>query len=315
MGFPLRRAIARSRKLRRARPLRPVGNIIPFPFLRTLRPGARRLASISIRATPLSFKSGALELRLVETESDLSAVQELRYRVFYEEMAAQPTPEMAARRRDFDMFDAHCDHLMVIDHGLKDEAPRVIGTYRLLRRDAAHRVGRFYTQDEYNIRKLLRSRTEVLELGRSCVDPEYRKQMTMNLLWRGIAHYVESHDIKLMFGCASFPGTDPDVLAPQLSYLYYNHLAPPPLRPKALRARYVAMDRLAPGRFDERRAKATLPPLIKGYLRLGGYVGDGAVVDHQFGTTDVCIVVKTDLVTDRYFKHFSSTAIEAAQPQ
>lgn len=313
MGFPLRRAIARSRKLRHARPLRPVGKIVPFPFLRTLRPGARRLASI--QTAPLSFKSGPLELRLVETEADLSAVQELRYRVFYEEMTAKPTPEMEVRRRDFDSFDAHCDHLMVIDHGLKDEGPKVVGTYRLLRRSAAQRVGRFYTQDEYNIRKLLRSRSEVLELGRSCVDRDYRKQLTMNLLWRGIAHYVQQYDIRLMFGCASFPGTDPDVLAPQLSYLYYNHLAPPPLRPKALRSRYVAMDRLAPGKYDERRAKAMLPPLIKGYLRLGGYVGDGAVVDHQFDTTDVCIVVKTDLVTDRYYKHFTQSAHEAAPQQ
>ena len=178
-------------------------------------------------------------------------------------------------------------------------------SYRLLRREAAARCGRFYTADEYAIDMLLAMPGEVLELGRSCVDARYRNRPTMQLLWRGIAEYVQHYEIELMFGCASLKGTDPKALALALSYLAYNHLAPESLRPKAVAHRYVDM-RLQPAEtVDARAALAALPPLIKGYLRLGGFVGDGAVVDHQFRTTDVCVVVKTDLVTDKYYRHYT----------
>jgi putative hemolysin len=144
----------------------------------------------------------------------------------------------------------------------------------------------------------------VLELGRSCVDPAYRARAVMPLLWSGIATYVFHYDIELMFGCASLPGIDPDQLAVPLSYLYHHRLAPPELRARALPERYVDMRRLPPESIDAERTLGTLPPLIKGYLRLGGFVGDGAVIDHQFNTTDVCVVVKTDLVAAKYSRHY-----------
>jgi putative hemolysin len=153
---------------------------------------------------------------------------------------------------------------------------------------------------------------EILELGRSCVDASARNLPTMQLLWRGIATYVFHHQIALMFGCASLPGTDPDALAVPLSYLYYHHLAPPALRPRALAQRYVDMRRLPPSAIDPAKSLAELPPLIKGYLRLGGFVGDGAVIDQQFNTTDVSIVVKTDLITDKYYRHYERQAREAS---
>jgi putative hemolysin len=130
----------------------------------------------------------------------------------------------------------------------------------------------------------------------------------MQLLWRGIAAYVFRHKIDLMFGCASLPGTDLDTLAPQMSYLWHHHLAPERLRPRAVPGRYIAMDRMPSEAVDTRRALNELPPLIKGYLRLGGFIGDGAVLDHQFNTTDVCIVVKTDLITDKYTRHYERKA-------
>ena len=252
---------------------------------------------------------GSLEVRLAESAAEIDWAQALRYRVFYDEMAAIPTPEMAKRHRDFDPFDEVCDHLLVIDHARDDgtgalSPASVVGTYRLIRRPAAARAGRFYSSDEYDIGPLERYPGEVLELGRSCVDAGYRTRGSMQLLWRGIAAYVFQHDIALMFGCASLPGTDVEALAEQLSYLHHNHLAPPGLRPVALPERYVGMDRRAKEEVDARRALADLPPLIKGYLRLGGFVGDGAVIDPQFNTTDVCIVVKTDLITDKYYKHY-----------
>ena len=174
-----------------------------------------------------------------------------------------------------------------------------------MRRAGAVRRGQFYSADEFDIAKIAAVPGEILELGRSCIDPAYRTGTTMQILWRGIADYVLGHDIQLMFGCASLSGTDPDVLALPLSYLHLNHLAPAVLRPRALGARYVTMDRLPASEVVSARVLKLLPPLIKGYLRLGGFVGDGAVVDHDFGSTDVCVLVKTDLVTGRYFRHYT----------
>jgi L-ornithine Nalpha-acyltransferase len=252
----------------------------------------------------VDIRSGGLQVRLAETAADIDAVQALRYRIFYENLGAQPLPEMLRRRRDFDRFDNDCDHLLVLDHGNGRGSNRVVGTYRLLRRDAARRLGSFYSADEYDIAPIVCHEGEILELGRSCVDAAYRQRPAMQLLWSGIAAYVFHHDVRLMFGCASLPGTDPDALATPLAYLHHYHLAPSALRPRARRERYVDMSRLLIGAIDPGQALAALPPLIKGYLRLGGFVGDGAVIDQQFNTTDVCILVKTDLITAKYSRHY-----------
>ncbi len=245
-----------------------------------------------------------LEARLATSEEDIAAAQALRYRVFYEEMRAKASAETAVLGRDIDSFDAVCDHLLVIDPKRSDLAGGVVGTYRLLRRAEANRNDGFYSADEYDISHLEQYPGEILELGRSCVEASYRNRPTMQLLWRAIAAYIFHYDIVLMFGCASLPGTDPQGLKQQLSYLYYYHLAPPALRPRALDRRYVDMKILPRREIDPRAALSEMPPLIKGYLRLGGFIGDGAVVDYQFNTTDVSVVVKTDLVTDKYLRHY-----------
>ncbi len=254
------------------------------------------------------LRAGNLGLRIAESAAEIDAAQALRFQVFYEEMGARADAATLEARRDGDEFDAVADHLLVLDHDLGHGPEAVIGTYRLIRRAAADRLGRFYSASEYDIGPLLAFPGEVLELGRSCVAPAYRTRGTLQLLWRGIAAFVFRHKIDLMFGCASLPGTDIDALASQLSYLHANHLAPPALRPRAVPSRYVAMDRIPPGGLDMRASMVALPPLVKGYLRLGGFVGDGAVIDHQFNTTDVCIVVKTDLITDKYYRHYERTA-------
>lgn len=265
--------------------------------------GMGDLTTVQLRHAD-DLRSGNLEVRLAETAEEIDAAQALRYRVFYDEMAAQPTPDMAARARDFDRYDPVCDHLLVIDHDRGSGPQSVVGTYRLIRRPVAEQLGAFYSSSEYDISELVTYPGEVLELGRSCVDAQFRNRPTMQLLWRGIAAYVFQFDIALMFGCASLHGTDPVPLGEQLSYLYYHHLAPPGLRPVAVADRYVDMRLLPADAINDRRAIAELPPLIKGYLRLGGFVGDGAVIDHQFNTVDVCIVVKTDQVTEKYYKHY-----------
>jgi L-ornithine Nalpha-acyltransferase len=144
-------------------------------------------------------------------------------------------------------------------------------------------------------------------------DARYRNRPTMQLLWRGIAAYVFHYNIDLMFGCASLPGTDPQTLALPLSYLHHFHQAPAELCPRALPGQRVDMALLPKDQVDPRAGMAVVPPLIKGYLRLGGYVGDGAVVDHQFNTTDVCVIVRTDQVTAKYYQHYSRTARDSGR--
>ncbi len=254
---------------------------------------------------PVDIASGDLSVRLAETEAEINAAQELRYRIFYEEMSAKPSAEMARLKRDFDSFDSYCDHLIVIDRKRGHDERGIVATYRLLRREAAKRRGQFYSIDEYDISPLTAHPGEILELGRSCVAAEYRNKMAMQLLWKGITEYVLFHQVEIMFGCASFPGTDPTAHRVALSYLHHRHLAPLEFRPRALAQRYVDMNMMPLTEIDEKRALATLPPLIKGYLRLSGYVGDGAVIDRQFGTVDVAIVVVTARVTGKYIKHYT----------
>jgi putative hemolysin len=257
-----------------------------------------------IEAPFLELRAGNLGVRIAIGPDEVDAVQALRYRVFYNEMGARADPVTEREKRDRDIYDAVADHLLVVDHAIGPGPEGVVGTYRLIRREAAAKIGQFYSADEYDISKIERAPGALLELGRSCVDARYRDRAVMQLLWGGIAAYVFHYEIDLMFGCASLHGTDPGALAAELAYLYYYHLAPPELRPHALPNRYIEMRRLDREQIDPKRALAALPPLIKGYLRLGGFVGDGAVIDTQFNTTDVAVVVKTDMVTESYYRHY-----------
>jgi len=251
-------------------------------------------------------QDGQIEVRLTRRPTDIRAAQRLRYRVFYEEMAAKPTPAMARQRRDFDSYDKLCDHVVVYDHA-RPRGQRVVGTYRMLRREVAVRHGGFYTAREFDIAPLLaRAVTdgEIMEVGRSCVAAAYRNSATIQLLWRGIASYMITHNIRLAIGCASLPGTDPSAHARALSYLYHHHMAPKALRVRALTAVYRPMNLMAKEAIAPRTAVRDLPPLIKAYLRLGAYVGDGAYIDQQFGTVDVFMVLPLERVAMKYHQHF-----------
>jgi L-ornithine Nalpha-acyltransferase len=262
-----------------------------------------------------SSVSRRLSVRLARDEHDLEAVQHLRWRVFFEEMGAQADPASAADRCDRDAYDALCDHLLVIDEDRLETAESahdaVVGTYRLLREGVAKAHAGFYSAGEFDLNPMLGAREggrEGLELGRSCVLPEYRTSGTISMLWRGIAEYISQNRIGLLFGCASFPGVDPDAFAPALSYLHHNHLAEAGQCPSVLPGKGVSMERLARGTYDERGAIFQLPPLIKGYLRVGAKFGDGAYIDHEFQTVDVCVVMPVERITDRYASRFSVAA-------
>ncbi len=259
---------------------------------------------------PVLAVSGALEVRLAETESEVEQAQRLRYRVFYEEMSAIPSPKMRETRRDFDRFDEFCDHLLVVDRSIHDEdgQPAVVGTYRLMRDVDAARAGGFYTASEYDIGKMLASLPagfHSLELGRSCILKAYRTRPgTMQLLWRGVMAYVARFSIDLLFGCASFAGTDPDALALPLSYLHHFHSVRPGIELRARPELYVEMNRIPKDQISLKEALRAMPPLVKGYVRAGCGIGHGAVIDKQFGTTDVFIHLPLAELDPRYKSRF-----------
>ncbi len=254
-------------------------------------------------------RSTDLVIRLACSKAEVIKAQELRYQVFYEAMGAKPSPSVQLLKRDFDAYDDFCDHLLVIDQSRSDEnGICVVGTYRLLRKSVAARHQGYYSASEFELNRLKEYSGEHVELGRSCVDPEYRGKAIMQLLWRGIADYIMEHDISLMFGCASFPGTDMDQMASALSYLSLYHKAPSEWQPRAQTERYVDMRLLEEDRVDMRQAMREMPALIKGYLRVGGVIGDGAVIDADFNTVDVCLLVETSNITGRYQRHFLENA-------
>lgn len=249
-------------------------------------------------ATPQNTENTAT-VRLASSPSEIEEAQKLRYKVFYEEYGAKASSEMKKQKKDCDDFDDITDHLIVLN-----EHQKIVGTYRLLRQEIAEKHGRFYSDNEYDVSKLIKSGQSLLELGRSCVLAEYRTQPVLNSLWKGIADYITNHDIDLLFGCASFRGTDVSAIEAQLSYLHHYHATDEKISPRALSHLYVDMNIVQKEEIDERRVFASLPPLIKGYIRLGATIGDGAVIDEQFNTIDVCIVVQTSLMTERYRKYY-----------
>lgn len=309
---------------RRFAPALMVWNLVPRPH-KGHGPAPRRwLASPRFAGGPLRPRDrraptlgrlGSLEVRLARSGQEVKRCQQLRYHVFYEEMSATPDPIAMATRRDRDRYDALCDHMVVVDHaappsGFRRDRPRIVGTYRMLRREVADAFGGFYSAGEFDIGPLLAAHPDArfLELGRSCVLKPYRNKRTVELLWHGVWSYVLSYGVDVMIGCASLEGTDPNELAVPLSYLYHNHLAPEPWRVAALPERRTAMDILPADAVDPKAALRALPPLVKGYLRLGGFVADGAVVDRQFGTTDILIVLPVSAISSRYINYYGPDA-------
>jgi L-ornithine Nalpha-acyltransferase len=283
-----------------------------LPLTARWRAKPRRLGSF--QPAKVYGRLGPLEVRLARKRGEIRQAQRLRYRVFYEEMSAVPGALAMLSRRDEDAYDAVFDHLLVVDRGKALDGsrwrrPRVVGTYRVLRQGIADLHDGFYTQGEYDVLPMVRAKGpdySFIELGRSCVLKPYRNKRTLELLWQGVWSYVREHGANVMIGCASFEGTDPASHAEALSYLHHTALAPEDWRVKAHDHLRIDMNMLPLEAINIRAALKALPPLIKGYLRLGAYVGDGAVIDHQFGTTDIFVVLPVEAIKDRYFAHFGS---------
>jgi len=250
------------------------------------------------------LKNGSLEVRLAKNENDIKEAQLLRYEVFYKECGAQPDETVARLKQDISPIDDFCDVLLVVDHACN----KIVGTYRFMLREAAMQYGGYFTADEFDVSKVVSFPGQIMELGRSCVHKDYRTKPTMQLLWRGIGAYIQMNEVNLCFGCASFIGTDVSKYEQALSYLYHNHLAPPEIRVKSLPHHYQEMNLIPASKINAKEAMRQLPPLIKGYLRLGGFIGEGAFVDFPFNTIDVCIIVKKETITERYSQRYTDSS-------
>jgi L-ornithine Nalpha-acyltransferase len=281
--------------------------------IQKMRPfGGWRPKSLHAGLGPSLGRSGSLELRLATKKSEIRKAQRLRFKVFFEEGGAEAEGAAALVRRDICRFDKVCDHLLVIDHAARNRfgkvKPRVVGAYRLLRQEVAQANFGFYSAQEFDIGPLLarHPKSRFLELGRSCVLADYRGKKTIEMLWRGIWTYVKHYRIDAMIGCASLDGVDSARLAPQLSFLFHHAKADRQWLVRPLPNKFTAMDMLAKGEVDAKRALASLPPLIKGYMRVGARFGEGAVIDRQFGVTDVFVVMPINEIEGRYIEYFGS---------
>lgn len=261
-------------------------------------------------ASPMTLaRIGPLEVRVAMSASEVRKAQELRYKVFYEEMSAKADARTRRTKRDADEYDPLCDHIIVLDHDSAQGVtgrPKIVGTYRALRSEVALAANGFYSAAEFDLKPMLATHWQqgFCEVGRSCVLPEYRDKRTMEALWVGLWAYAVLNNIDVYFGVASFEGTNPDEHKEALSFLHHHCPAPEEWRVSPQPDVAGKVDYMAADEINERAIMKKLPPLIKGYLRIGAYVGDGIFIDKQFGTTDVMIITLLDQMPERYKQHF-----------
>ena len=250
------------------------------------------------------YSTSLFEVSLAANETDIAAAQDLRYRVFYEEMSAEPTAEEARCRREVDAYDTQAEHILIREraHGT------LVACYRMMRRARLPAGTPFYSESEFDLSRMLSHplAAHSVELSRACVAKSFRTMRVPALLLRALGSYVQHYNLLMMFGCGSFPSTDPDALAIPLSWLWHHHLAPEPLRGRALEHLYEPMNRIRKEDLVSQKALRVMPPLMKAYLRMGCFVGDGAVIDHRFKTTDILLMfpVNDDLKGHRYYRRY-----------
>lgn len=254
---------------------------------------------------PIFVRAGDIEIRMAATPEEIIAGQKLRYKVFYEEMQAKPSADVADQKRDYDDFDLICDHLLAFDTS-RDGEEAVIATYRLLREEKITGLDDFYSSQEFDLTNLknahfqkLMGGRQMMELGRSCVHEDYRTNNVIQFMWKAIIQYVVHHEVGCLFGCASLAGIVQEDLKLPLSYLYHNFKTPDDYNVPAQKARYQKMDYFPRDHKELVKGKRQLAPLVRGYARLGCYIGDGAVIDEEFNTTDVFILLLTDRLREK----------------
>jgi len=270
----------------------------------------KKLQNTSVPVNLEHLTVGDISLKIAENEEEIEQAQRLRYQVFYEELGAKPTGVMGADGREIEAYDPFCDHLLVIDKSAP-KGSQIVGTYRILMQQtaAAHGIG-LYTETEFDLSKLKATGGKIMEVSRSCVLTPYRSKMAINLLWRGIAAYVFANNVDYLVGTPSLTGVNPEEYKEALAYLNAFHLCDENIRPRVLDPYYHALPQVDKDSIDAKKAFMDLPPLLKGYLRVGAMIGDGAFIDHQFNCVDVAIVVSMTNVNDRYYNRYKTDDAE-----
>lgn len=255
----------------------------------------------------MAIKVRDYEVRLTRNKEERRQVRQLRYSVFVEEEGAGATEEQKHLREEYDAYDRFAEYMAVFHNG------KIVGTYRIIDRNAAEKMGGFYTESEFNISKIKRYNGNIAEMSRACVDKAYRENaLVMRMLWAGLGEYVVRRKIMVLFGVASWVGTKPVESAQAISYLYYNHLSPLRLRATVLSENFaeginpkLSRMNILPREFiDEMDARRQMTPLIKGYLRLGATFGKGVFIDKPFNSYDVFVMLQTKKIDAAYQKHF-----------
>lgn len=258
-----------------------------------------------------------LKVRMAQNKKDIRAAQALRYEIFYKTMGAHPKFRQRLSRVDSDRYDGICEHLLLTTTDKVVNAPKktrlangetIIGCYRLLRRDVAARQKGFYSQGEFDLMPFLDGAgryLNILELGRSCVHPDFRSGKGISLMWKGIGAFVAQHGIDVMMGCASFPGTDLQALAQPLSYLHHHHAGEGAWQVRAHDRHHIDMNMMAADAIDVKVARRALPAVLRGYIRSGALVGNGAVIDRQFNTVDVFVLMPMQQLSNRYRQRYA----------
>ena len=243
-----------------------------------------------------------LEVRLAKDGKEIVEVQKLRYEVFVDEFGANVSHKNKNKCIESDKFDDHCDHLILIDKSTRTLMgnPTIVGTLRLINSTNAKRFYGFYSATEFNLNKILELKQNLLEIGRACVHKNYRGHIALHLLWLGLGKYVLKKDIAIIFGVASFNGTDATLFSSALSLLHHKYSASKELKFKARAPNLVDMNMISIDELDYRKALLQMPSLIKAYLRMGARVGQGAFVDTNFNTVDIGIIIKVELMDSKY---------------
>ena len=243
----------------------------------------------------MELYEGRYEVRFALNAFELKLAQKLRYRVFVEEFAAKSFSENE-NQLEFDDYDPFCKHLLLIDTkspAHESSNPKVVGVTRIMTEEQARNGIGFYSEGEYDLLPILNSKRKLMELGRSCIESAYRSSFALYFLWKELGDYVRNEKVEILFGVASFRGTELTDIEMALSYLYYSYLAPLKLRPRALVTGYQTMERVEKKLVNREKALNQMPALLKSYLRLGAVIGDGAFIDHRFNTIDVMLIIDT----------------------
>ena len=259
----------------------------------------RIIKKIKSEFEPIIFKN--FTIKIAESNFEIKKAQSLRYKIFFKEKKIKKKSFKFLLQRDFDFYDKISDHLIIIDNN-REVKDNVIGTYRLLRGNCAKLYRGFYTEQEFDISNLKKnfSSKDILELGRSCVHPQYRSGIILKLLWQGISNYIKMYKIKILMGCASFHGTNPSKFKDEFSLLYESYRLPEDYDVKSLQSNEISFNK----NINHSTTLNKLPPLIKGYLRAGGMVSENFYIDTEFETIDYCVIMLTEKIVSRYQNKF-----------